>query len=243
MDQIDINLLKAWNRIGAKCRADRVEALRRFARTHRNIMRHIPRDCCLALRAADARINAHTAAIDFDEDGTSSSSSSSSSDVPAALTSTDLALKHGVPHTVTLTGRDIRNLCAPVMIDWPGIPRSDAAKRLGLADRSLEKWIKHGLVRIDRYRNAMSLGRRGKPVPMVWTPGPVDPCAAMGEPPDAMWGTLWQWRHEAIPDDCEFTASRIPRWRVFRGRKCLVGWDWICPGFQSGLTTEITEDA
>lgn len=298
MDQIDINLSQAWARISDACKRDRIETLRRFRRSHGYTMRGTPRAWCAVLRAADTRINPHTAAIEFDEiespkskrpkskegqftaedaenaeeglgeieftaEGAESaerdqfvktsihgrmlenqnsfSAISAYSAVPMC-SDTSEAVARGVPHVVTLDGALIRRLIKPIEIAWPGVPRATAANILGVSDRSVENYLKAGTLKLWGYDTATMQSQRGKPVPIVYTAGKIDPGAMAGAAPDPIWGTLWHYRHEDIPVEYVLRARRVPRWKFINGRMKLLGWDWICPGrFETNLTAEIAE--
>lgn len=64
MDQIDINLLDAWHRIGVQCQRDPRKALVRMRRRLKKTVFQPPRAWCLSIRAADTRINRYRAVID-----------------------------------------------------------------------------------------------------------------------------------------------------------------------------------
>jgi len=108
MDQIDINLFDAWNRIGSALKANPARALQRWqTRIHNHSTRLFrpERSWCLCLRASDHRINSTSTLID----------------PPDAL---DLFFDH----SVTITGSLIRQLTQPVNIPWPGVTTNVAAR-------------------------------------------------------------------------------------------------------------------
>ncbi len=206
MDELDFNLIEAWHRVGDKLRADRIETTIRAARRRLPTLIRPPRAWCLTIRASDTRITSWSCAITPED-----------------------APDYREPHDVIITGDDIRRLCAPVNIDWPGLRWTDAARKLGRHEESIRSWIASGVFQV-RYDNPAMHGSRGKPVPVIWRAGPLDPGARRGEPPHAIWGTLWQSLHEKIPSEYTLRVSRVPRFLRHRGHLCFRGWDWICPG-------------
>ncbi|MCH8342532.1 MAG: helix-turn-helix transcriptional regulator [Planctomycetes bacterium] len=218
MDTIDRNLLDAWRRIGDEVRRDRVEVLRRSYRRLTPTLTRPPRAWCLCLRACDTRISPVTCAIELDPN------------VELPINdSLESALAHGAPHTVTLTGAVIHRLCIPVSLPWPGMDWTIAAQRLGRHEETLRRWIKLGILRA-RYDNAVSHGKRGKPVPIVWSPSPLDPNTNHGQPPDPVWGTLWQTLWKRLPEDYQLIVRREARFVHYRGEPRQRGWQFVCPG-------------
>lgn len=210
MDAIDLALRDAWERLTPALRTDRLELARRLARRHRPTLTRPIRPWCLCIRAADTRINRLNAII-----------------APRH------ARRDAQPHHVVLSADTLRLLTKPVRIDWPGIPATDAAARLGRHVEAIRPWIRRGLFQV-RYDNARALGRRGKPVPIIWSPSPLDPSANHAQAPDPLWGTLWQSHWQSIPDDMEITLERTPIFRPeprsFRPKALLRGWHFTCPG-------------
>src|SRR5260221_14642567 len=109
MDEIDRNLIEAWERIGAKLRADPRAAARRFERGMRSILQRPMVACCIVIRASDHRI---TGEYDFLE------------------TSEDAEV--GLPHYVRVNQALLECLCSPVYIPWPGVTYHKAAGMLGM---------------------------------------------------------------------------------------------------------------
>lgn len=208
MDRIDVALTEAWNRLEPRVRADRVEAVRRALRRTRALLTRPVRAWCLCLRADDRRLNMWAC-------------------VPKYLPEERLA------HDIVVFSDTIRALCKPVNVPWPGWDWERAARALGRHPESIRWWIKRGVFQV-RYRNAFSMGKRGKPVPEVWCHGPLDPNADLGRPPDPVWGSLWQTHWKRVPDDLEFALKRVPVERFDgRGRGSGVrhaGWKFVCPG-------------
>ncbi len=217
MDPIDEALLEAWSRVAPVVRRDRLEALRRSFRRTRPLLARPIRPWCLCLRASDTRLNVHAW-------------------VPKYLP------QQHEPHEITIFSDTIRELCKPVTIPWPGWDWERAAYALGRHPASLRSWIKRGVFRVN-YIHAQTMGKRGKPVPEIWSPSPLDPNADLGRAPDPVWGTLWQYLWQRVPDDLEFTLTRVPIARPHPGdhpsRTCHRGWQFICPGLPAALTPPV----
>ena len=126
MDEFDSALLEARGRVMDACRRDPVEAWRRWRRTRSKAMLRPPRDWCLKLRANDTRITA--APVIVEPEG---------------------ALHRFEEHQVTICGPELRRLCAPVELPWPGLVLAEAARKLGRKPAALNRWL------------GMKVGRRG----------------------------------------------------------------------------------
>lgn len=208
VDELDRNLLEAFDHVAAALRRDPALAARRRRRQARVTLRRPPRPWCLALRAADTRIN----------------------DFRFILTPVGDARDQPQPHDVLLTGPLVSQLTAPVHLAYPGRRHTDAADMLGVERGIFRRWIKKGLLQV-RYERATVHGRRGKPVPVVWHPSPLDPQASEARTPDPVWGTLWQTLHRRVPATFKQHVRRVPRTRPWRDRASVHrGWLWCCPG-------------
>ncbi len=214
MDAIDEALLEAWERVAPGVRQNRLEALRRSFRRTRPLLARPIRPWCLCLRASDTRLNVHAW-------------------VPKYLP------EQHEPHEITIFSETIRELCKPVTIPWPGWDWERAAHALGRHHRSIHAWIKRGIFQV-RHVHPQIMGKRGMPVPVVWSPAPLDPNADQGRAPDPVWGTLWQYLWQRVPDDLEFTLTRVPLSARCPGdepgRPRHRGWHFLCPGLPAALT-------
>lgn len=211
MDSIDAALSDAWNRLLPRVRADRVETLRRAMRRRSGTVLSRPnRNWCLSIRAADTRLD-HWAWV------------------PKYLP------RMHEPHQITITSGTLRELCKPVSIPWPGIDWTRAAASLGRHPDSFRNWIKRAAVQV-RYEHPASHGKHGHKVPVVWSSGPLNPNMDEGRAPDDVWGTLWQYMWNQVPDDLEFHVDRVPVWRPYPGHDSprFRGWRFICPGLGAG---------
>jgi len=210
MDEVDHNLLAAWERVAAVCRADPAEARRRWRRSRGTLLRRVPRAWCLAVRASDTRLRPENYEYQTD-DGS----------------------PFRQPHDIDLTGMEIRELCAPVGICWPGVTLDEAARMLGRYREAVGQWLpaRPGRTRAARprqmppryrvvngprfpfqvrYEKPSCHGRRGMDVPVVWSDRPLDPGADRGDPPHPLWGSLWQFLHQRIPDNIVTPVERVP---------------------------------
>jgi hypothetical protein len=246
MDKLDQILLEAWNRVGERCRQNRVEALKRSRRRFKGVLTRPMRECCLVIRASDTRLSD-----------------------PLMLEIDPRAVAEHRPHSIVLTGEVIRELTKPVTIPYPGVTYDEAAKRLGRTKSALFAWVQQGVFRVERYRefrypeNGRRRGRlpkgpRGQEIlareradqerriadpgnvwnqrftgggrPYVWTPSPIDPNNFQGRAPHPVWGTMWQWQWEKMPANFCQQVQRLPRWRMHGGKRQFFGWEFICPG-------------
>lgn len=205
MDAIDQAILDAINNLNPAQLQERARRAR---------SRTIPRPArpfCICLRASDTRLD--------------------SGDVFIAP---KRAIENALPHDLFLTSENLQHLSAPVHIPWPGLDWTHAAYLLGRHPESLRHWIARGRFQLARY-NARALGKRGCPVPFIWSSSPLDPNADTASAPDALWGTLWQSHHKRIPENLEFQLRRLPCLRddprgSASGLGRFRGWRFICPG-------------
>lgn len=209
MDPIDLALSEAWSRLAPALRADRIEAARRASRRIRALLTRPVRPWCLCIRASDTRIS------------------------PATVLHDGEATYYArLPHRITLDADDIRRLCAPVHIPWPGLTVQQAADRLGQTPANLYHWIRRGV--FNEIARRRPNGRVEGPPPLIWSPSPLDPSSPAGRGPDPIWGTLWQSMASRIPDGFSVTVQRIPRERRASAerpsRRAFCGWHFICPG-------------
>ena len=215
MDDLDLALLEAWNRLTPRLRAARLEdgnpeAARRARRRSSATLTRPLRAWCLCLRAADSRLDSLAAVAPYS------------------------ALRINAPHTLYLDAPAIRQLVAPVHIPWPGIPLRRAAARLGRDPAAIRSWISRGLFQV-RYDAPSMYGHRGRPVPVVWSPSPLDPNANLAAPPDPVWGSMWQHHHTRVPDHLTLIVNREMTYRYDPRRRpkdlgLPRGWQFICPG-------------
>ncbi|MEM1109075.1 MAG: hypothetical protein AAGH99_10355 [Planctomycetota bacterium] len=213
MDELDTNLLLAWEEVRAKLAADPAARARRYERGLRSALRRPVRAWCVSVKASDTRIE-HGAM----EDGEAAE-----------------ACRERERHRVVLFGELVRHLVRPVEIDLPGLRYDVAAGRLGIDLRTIVDWMDKGWVESRREKVP---GRRGLPTRFVFTRrGGIDVCFPQGR--DARWGTLWRGLWDRVPTGFEQTVERVPRLRPGacggvdsgeEGWRDFYGWDWVCPG-------------
>jgi hypothetical protein len=231
MDALDIILTDAWNRMSKRLRENRVSALKRSRRRFKGVLTRPMREWCLVIRASDTRITAGNALIDACGERA----------IPHPEGEGELAaIGRHEPHTLLLTGKLIRELTKPITIPWPGVTYEEAAKICGREYKTMKGWIlrssKKGHFKIDYYREfkfpestrRSKNGQSGRPY--VWTPSPIDPNNFEGRAPHPVWGTLWQWMWEKLPQEHEFEVQRVPMTRMRNGKECFRGWNFVCPG-------------
>lgn len=202
MDDIDLAMLNAWASLPPLQQRLRIATAR--AESQSPPTPRPLRPFCLCIRASDTRLPLHAAVPDE----------------PAS------ALE---PHNVTIYSKTLHALCKPVVIDWPGLDWTRAAARLGRTPEAIRGWIRRGIFKV-RYDPPRTLGKRGKPVPMIWSPSPLDPSSNSATGPDPHWGTLWQWLWRRVPADSAVVIRRIPTSRPYPGaRPRFRGWSFLCP--------------
>ncbi|XAL98599.1 hypothetical protein OT109_13540 [Phycisphaeraceae bacterium D3-23] len=214
LEQLDLNLIEAYDRVRAELGKDPARLGRRVERTLRASLRRPMRAWCVGVRAGDARFTWGDMADEND----------------------GLIACKGYGHTVMLRSRRLAELCAPVALRYPGKPIAEAALMLGRPERALYHWVERGVL---SSRTEHTPGRRGKPTRWVWSAYALDPTADDGRPPWSVWGTLWQSLGKRLPEDASWALRRVPRMRkgVRHGGDVssawpglFVGWDWECPG-------------
>ncbi len=232
MDELDGNLLEAWERVWARCEADPDEARRRWLRSGNKMLKRPPRAWCLSVRASDHRIGQTYGYIEDEQ-----------------------AWRRGGAHAVVLDGWHIQELCRPVFIPKPGVLLKEAAAILGRDPATLAQWwmperakrgpgrsrrdgsvalfeeiTEPGRVLGVRFEPARIHRSRGVPKAVVWTERAVDPGADCGVGPHALWGTLWHWFYQRVDEGMEVELERVPRKRQGTARDSAAGWSWVCPG-------------
>jgi hypothetical protein len=253
MDELDHNLLDAWDRVYEQCRRDPAEARRRYLRTLPGTTLDRPvRAWTVAVRASDTRIG------DWNEPrALASGPESQTAPSRSRLVQTDPICAQAA-HEIVLDGWSLRQLGGAVEIPYPGLPIDEAAKKLGKHKEALRNWMsaRPGRTRAARAESAKgvgyddnnmwfqehppteqhplgvryvpgtALGRHfGMETPVVWSDGALDPGASKGRPPARWWGTLWRSLAENIPCEFEQVVERVPRWLPYGSRKRREGED------------------
>ena len=215
MDELDRQLIEAWGWAERCFRARPGVAVRRYEKFVGSQLARPVRAWAMVLRAADTRID------ELADEGKYRKATGG----------------------LWLDRQVVKQLCGPVMIDWPGEIPEVAAKMFGVSAVTLWRWAKKmgaaaaksrivddklgqlrrveggGLVR-DLYINAAD---RKRDEVRYWTRVPIDPA---GEVFTADWGTLRRSITKFVPADFEQTVLRCFRQRAgARGQ-----WQWRCPG-------------
>ena len=208
-------LKTAWKRVRPKLLRDPLELARRKARRRMNFMQHPPRAWCLAVRAAESRINACHFLI-------------APSRYEAPIPGT--AEWKRIDHDVTLTAKKLRWLCRPVPIPFPGLTWREAAAALGVDRAAIRAAINRGYPFSVRYIKGLN-GGRGPDVPILNCADDIDPASfPLGNKPGPEWATYWRYLSSCIPDDLHQTLTRRATYRPYRGQMKFRGWRWLCPG-------------
>lgn len=189
---------EAWEKVRPVLEGNPDELKARLARRRSRMYLRPLRAFCLAVRASDRRMTPGNT-IMVPEDGA----------WPGRV---DLWREH----EVTLDKRLLVELCRPVTLRPPGELVEDVARLLGMDPCSLAYLRKNGTLEVHYVKGLC--GRRGKPVPLVYTPEMLDPSAWGKGRPDPIWGGLWMYHAEWLPDDFEQAVARAPEWREFGGR-------------------------
>ena len=193
----------AWRRVAACFDDDGVELARRLARRRRAVLVRPPRAWCLALRASDARLPEVATLLPADAADTARAASR--------------ALQRGafvMPHAdrVRLTAAALRQLCAPVHLDPPGETLDEVARKLGTTPVGLRNARLNGLFDVHHVQGLM--GRRGRPVPLLYAARPLDPSARNFAAPDRAWLWTASYLPGRIPHDFAQTLTRIECFRA-----------------------------
>jgi len=147
MDELDLNLLDAWDRVLARCKADPKEARKRYERTLPGTCLDRPaRAWCVALRASDTRLTQGVGSRESGVGGTSQALKRWMSGKPLLdphpqSSYPDDAIGAQMAHEIVVDGTMLRHLGGPVWIDEPGVSLAEAAALLGKDYGSLRRWL------------------------------------------------------------------------------------------------------
>ncbi len=223
MRDIEAALTDAWIEVRKQLRTNEAELRRRLARRRGELSRPI-RAWCIAIRANDTRITAWDAAI-----------------MPDHALDRLHEDHRGVvlPHDVILDKRLCQMLTRAVDLRvWRGQSVTAAARKLGTKAECLSYLRKHGQLSWDRIEG---YARRRRSGIFVWRKDRLrDPCSRSAfDPPDWVWGGLWNGLGDELPDDFEQTLQRIPvvRQRTEDSRPRSRGLRWICPRCQAEVAS------
>ena len=209
---MELAVLKAWNQKHDWIMAEEGELERRLARRQSASFRRPLRAFCVAIRASDHRVN----------------------DYHAEICPRHALTKHGpghegryAEHVVVITDTLVEVACRPFQITAPGEPADHVAAKLGCSVQDVRTLRRIGLLRTDLKPGLM--GRRGPPVPRVFTRQIMDPAARGKRGQDWAMGSEWLFAHIHMPTGFRQNVMRVPRYRRIGGRDNFQGWSWICP--------------
>jgi len=218
----------AWLALRGKILSDPQELRRRLARRRMKSLTRPPRAWCIAIRASDRRITPahwviapeHAMELDHPEHP-----------------------YEPIEHEVTIQPHGLRRFCRAVRTDSWGELVEDVAKRLGVNRKSGLDPAREQGVFTERFVKGLG-GRRGQyPVPLIHSWKTLDPSGPKFERPNALWGALWEFLPDMVPDNFEQTVVRpifkrmTGRSAVDVGQECPTyrdemrfwGWSWVCP--------------
>ena len=134
-----------------------------------------------------------------------------------------------VEHVVRITDELVERACAPYHIGAPGEPADAVARKLGCRPSDLRRPRRSGELRVTPKQGLM--GRRGRPVPVLYKAAMLDSTAQNKRGPHEMFGTEWIGAHRRMPAGFSQTVMRVPRYKWYErfGRDLFQGWQWICP--------------
>ena len=194
MDELERAIVETWKRIGPSVLADPAELAKRLARRRTQLLSQPPRAWCLAVRANDHRINQQTALVTRSHRLDSAGRQSSE-----------------VSHLVQLDAALLKELCAPVHIDPPGEDAHDVAKKLGVSVHGLWTARFRGVFHAHHVRRLS--GKRGKPVPVLYTDRELDPATPLFTRPDPLWVWTAGSLLKKIPPRLQQTLTRVPTYQ------------------------------
>lgn len=144
MEELDLNLLDAWDRVFARCKADPKEARKRYERTLPGTCLDRPaRAWCVALRASDTRLAEGLTGEPAGEgaEGMSLGLKRLLSGGPLPDESAAVRMCAQMAHEIVVDAELLQHLGGPVWIDEPGLPLDEAAVLLGKDYGSLRRWL------------------------------------------------------------------------------------------------------
>lgn len=138
-------------------------------------------------------------------------------------------------HYVLLTQPLLAHISQPLFLR-PYTDHRQIAAQLGIHPNSLERARKKGFYE-HKFIKGLS-GRRGRPVPCLYTDAPLDPGSSnFHAPPDPVWGGAWQYAANSLPADFRQPVLRRPLFQSIRGLLRFRGLHWQCPGCEKLVRT------
>ncbi len=184
MDDVELAILKAWGWVGPRLAQDERELARRLARRRMKLLRRVPREWCLGVRASDTRIAAELG-LEVER-------------------RRDPERRQEIRFTAPL----LRKLCALVKIEPPGQPLADVARLLGTNTGMIASRFNGRVFRTHHIKGLC--GSRGWPVPMLYTDRLLDPSRKLFVLPDEAWSWTCSFLLNRIPADLDATVTRVP---------------------------------
>lgn len=125
-----------------------------------------------------------------------------------------------------LSAQVVRDMCAPIRIESPGVPIAEAAERFGVSPLTIRRWVKQDLFVVDAiWRGRTSPYPRKFPAchyTLVWTPDGLDPAGEVWSP---SWGARRRHMIDDLPEDFQQMLLRVQRPIGAQGAQ----WQWVCP--------------
>jgi DNA-binding NarL/FixJ family response regulator len=214
-EELERAISAAWVRLRDEILADPHELQRRLARRRAVHLNRPPRAWCIALRASDRRITPARWII-----------------IP------DHAMDRNHPkhpyepieHEVRIDARVLRRFCRPVRIGGETV--AEVAEMLGVHRSTLRRGRHAVFFREHFYKNLG--GKRGKPIPVIFASGPLDPAGGrFYAGPHAVWGSMWEHLPEMVPPEFEQAVVRRPYFKMMGNVRSddpqFLGYRWVCP--------------
>jgi len=201
MDDIELSIVRAWERLKDKILSNPDELTERLQRRHSKQLRRWPRPWCLAIRATDTRIENIASCHDYE------------------LTDPAQHIRY-VPHKVWLNNDSIQQLTALVHLQ----PQSSLKELADLLGTQMQTLTTIRLKNVFHVKHIPALnGRWGKPHPLFSSNQPLDPCARGFILPDPAWSWTATYLANRLPSRFEQSLKRIPTFkrRGYRDREHL----------------------
>lgn len=116
-------------------------------------------------------------------------------------------------HRVVITADNLRMLCQPIRLSPWGHTASEVARKLGVHECAINVAIRRGgIFNVELSRR----GRFGKLVNVLRSDRLFDASAKNFEPPDPVFGSLWPYLADMIPEDFEQLLDRVPSIQSYR---------------------------
>lgn len=188
MDDIELAIHAAWDRVRDDVLGDREELRRRVIRRERPHIGRPIREWCLAVRAGDTRLTEPLVELE-----------------PFSALDPELNDGRFAPHEVTLTTAALRKLCAPVNLE--GLTLDEAAAKLGVTKMNLVPARIKGTIRA-RYVEGLG-GRWGRPRPLLHAEE-LNPTKRGFSSPDDAYGHIATFYGQNVPEGICQTIQRVP---------------------------------